>query len=266
MKTERMFTMADHPPRNDQASSAGRLGRGLAPWGKTVKASAIRGALAAWRYEAGLNNWIGGQARAFREFTADLIAPAPGESVLDLGCGTGELAMALSRRVGPNGRVAGVDLSPAIVAGARRRAKRAGLAIDYRVASIAQLPFADATVDVVVSSLVMHHLAPEVLAQAVHEIRRVLKPGGRVFVIDFQSLDQAGHGHAHAASHSGHGQPHRHGHAHAHGQASPTPPGQLHDHRPVLVRLLKEAGLTDACASPVAFGQPLEVTRGRLPT
>lgn len=224
---------------------------------RTIKASAIRGALAPWRYEASHNRWIGGRARAFREFTADLIAVAPGESVLDLGCGPGELAMTLARRVGPNGRVAGVDLSKALVAGARRKARRAGLAIDYRVASVEALPFADASVDVVVSSLVMHHLAPEVLARAVREIRRVLKPGGRVFVIDFQSLAQAGTGHA---QHHGHGHAHGHGHGHAHG----THHGRLHDHRPILVSLLKEAGLTDASATPVEFGQPLEVTRGRL--
>lgn len=247
--------MADHPPRNAQAPSASRWGRGVAPSGRTIPASAIRGALAPWRYEAGLNNWIGGRARAFREFTTDLIAPAPGESVLDLGCGTGELAMTLARRVGPNGRVAGVDLSKALVAGARRKAQRAGLAIDYRVASVEALPFADASVDVVVSSLVLHHLAPEVLARAVREIRRVLKPGGRVFVIDFQSLAQAG---------TGHDQPHGHGHGHGHNHAHGAHHGRLHDHRPMLVGLLKEAGLTDASATPVEFGQPLEVTRGRL--
>jgi SAM-dependent methyltransferase len=235
--------------------------------GKRIKASAIRGALAPWRYETSHNRWIGGRARAFREFTADLIAVAPGESVLDLGCGPGELAMSLARRVGPNGRVAGIDLSKALVAGARRKARRAGLAIDYRVASVEALPFADASVDVVVSSLVMHHLAPEVLARAVREIRRVLKPGGRVFVIDFQSLDQAGTGHGSAHRHgerSGHGHHHGHAHGHGHGHAHGTHHGGLHDHRPVLVSLLKEAGLTDASATPVEFGQPLEVTRGRL--
>ncbi|MDB5100393.1 MAG: methyltransferase protein [Cyanobacteria bacterium RYN_339] len=226
-----------------------------------VKASSIRGALAPWRYETTLNQWIGGKAGSFREFTANLVEVTPGESVLDLGCGTGELALMLSRRVGPTGHVAGIDLSKALVAGARRRAKRAGLAIDYRVASIAQLPFADATVDVVVSSLVMHHLAPDVLARAVGEIRRVLRPGGRVFIIDFQSLEQAGHGHE-----RGHAHGHQHGHAHGHRQEQPTQHGLLHDHRPVLVGLLKEAGLTDAAASPVEFGQRLEVTRGRLTT
>lgn len=225
--------------------------------GTKLKASSIRGALAPWRYEATFNRWIGGRARAFREFTADLIAVAPGDVVLDLGCGTGELAMALARRVGPDGRVAGLDISKSLVAGARRRARRAGLAIDFRVASIAHLPFADATVDVVVSSLVLHHLAPEVLGRAVCEIRRVLKPGGRVFVIDFQSLDQAGHGHH---------QVHGHGHAHARDQAHPAHHGRLHDHRPILVGLLEAAGLTDAQASLVEFGQPLEVTRGRLTT
>lgn len=230
--------------------------------GKKVKASAIRGALSPWRYDVSLDRWIGGQARGFREFTADLVALAPGESVLDLGCGTGELAMTLSRRVGPNGYVAGIDNSKVLVAGARRRARRAGLAIDYRVASIAQLPLADATMDVVVSSLVMHHLAPDVLARAVGEIRRVLKPGGRVFMIDFQSLDQAGHGHHAAQRNDDHHHDHPHGHGHKHEQ--PTPHGLLHDHRPILAGLLKEAGLTDVQALPVEFGQRFDVIRGRL--
>jgi SAM-dependent methyltransferase len=245
---------------------------------RMVKASAIQGALAPWRYETSHNRWIGGRARAFREFTADLVAVAPGESVLDLGCGTGELAMALAQRVGPNGRVAGIDLSRPLVEGARRKARRAGLAIDYHVVSVEQLPLADASVDVIVSSLVMHHLAPAVLARAVREIRRVLKPGGRVFVIDFQSLDQAGTRHdpahhrdehgenQHASSHTGTAHGHRHGHAHAHQHAHTGHHEGLHDHRATLVGLLKEAGLTDAHAVPTEFGQRLEVTRGRLTT
>lgn len=255
--------------------------------GKTVKASSIPHVLSPWRYEASFNRWIGGQARAFRAFTAELIDVSPGESVLDLGCGTGELTMTLARRVAPHGRVAGIDLANDLIAGARRKARRADLAIDYRVGSVEQLPFADATMDVVVSSLVLHHLAPEVLARAVGEIRRVLKPGGRIFVIDFQSLDQAGQGHQpahhpHENSHNPHSPqrpetPHDHarkpqngncalqGH-HAQERAHPMPHEPLHDHRPILVSLLKEAGMTDACTIPVEFGQSLEVTRGRLTT
>lgn len=253
-----------------------------------VKASSIPAVLAPWRYEASFNRWIGGRGRAFREFAADLVEVGPGESVLDLGCGTGAWAMVLKRRVGAGGHVAGIDLSRPLVAGAQRKARRARLPIDLRVASVEQLPFADATMDLIVSSLVMHHLAPDVLERAVSEIRRVLKPGGRVAIVDFHSLDQAGsnlhsapdrdhdhhghpsshraggtHGHAHHGHSSGHG--HRHGHQHGHDH-HPKHHGGLHDHQHTLVELLRAAGFTDANSTTVEFGQRLDVIRGRLNT
>lgn len=240
-----------------------------------VKTSAISAVMAPWRYEASFNRWIGGQGRAFRAFSADLVDVAPGMSVLDLGSGTGTWAMELKRRVGETGQVAGVDLSKPLVAGAKRRAKRAGLSIDFRVASVAQLPFADASMDLIVSNLVMHHLAPDVLERAVSEIRRVVKPGGRVVILDFHSLDQAGNsghaghhnGHGHHASHQhGHGGHHGgHGHGHQHGHdRHPPHHGHLHDHQHSLVELLRAAGFTDAHVTTVEFGQRLDVTRGRL--
>lgn len=237
--------------------------------GKPAKTARQQGAQSPMQYEASFNKWIGGKAREFREFTADLAQVAPGERVLDLGCGTGELAMRLAQRVGPAGRVAGIDAAEGLIAGARRKAKRAGLAIDYQVGLIEQLPFPDASVDVVVSSLVMHHLAPDILGRTVKEIRRVMKPGGRVFIIDFQSLDQAGRGldqsgQQHASRGAGANHSHHHSHDHSHAHDHTGHHGQLHDHRPVLVSVLKEAGFTDAHSANVEFGQRLEVTRGRL--
>ncbi|MNS40643.1 Ubiquinone/menaquinone biosynthesis C-methyltransferase UbiE [compost metagenome] len=233
-----------------------------------IKASTIPAIMAPWRYEASFNRWIGGKGRAFRAFAADLVEVGSGMSVLDLGSGTGTWAMELKRRVGESGHVAGVDLSEALVAGARRKAKRAGLPIDFQVASVERLPFADASMDLIVSSLVMHHLAPDVLARAVSEIRRVVKPGGRVVILDFHSLDQAGNGH-HGSNHGsaahGHGHGHRHGHQHGHDHP-PTHHGHLHDHQHTLVALLRSAGFTNAHSTTVEFGQRLELTQGRLIT
>jgi SAM-dependent methyltransferase len=235
-----------------------------------VKTSTIPAVMAPWRYEASFNRWIGGKGRAFRAFATDLVEVGPGMSVLDLGSGTGTWAMELKRRVGEAGQVAGVDLSAALVAGARRRAKRAGLPIDFRVASVERLPFADASMDLIVSSLVMHHLAPDVLERAVGEIRRVLKPGGRVVILDFHSLDQAGKGHhdGHHGNHDHHGHGgHGHGHGHQHGHDHhPKHHGRLHDHQHSLVELLRAAGFKDAHVTTVEFGQRLDVTRGRLET
>ena len=67
-----------------------------------------------------------GRERAFRDRLVDLARLAPGESVLDAGCGTGTLAIAAKRRVGPSGAVHGIDASPEMIARARRKAAKAG--------------------------------------------------------------------------------------------------------------------------------------------
>ena len=125
-----------------------------------------------------------GRGPAMRERTIALAHLVPGESVLEVGCGTGEMAMRARARSGPRGAVAGIDPSLEMIAVARRKAARAKLDIDYRVASVEALPFADATFDVVLSSLMMHHLPEDLKPRALAEIRRVLKPGGRLLVVD----------------------------------------------------------------------------------
>ncbi len=92
--------------------------------------------------------------------------------------------MVAQARAGAAGRVYGIDAAPAMIAVARRKAARAGRAIDYQVAAVEALPFPDATFDVVVSSLMMHHLPDDLKGRGLAEIRRVLKPGGRLLVVD----------------------------------------------------------------------------------
>ena len=127
-----------------------------------------------------------GRGSAMRERTIALAHLVPGESVLEVGCGTGEIAMRAKARTGATGSVAGIDPSPEMIAVARQKAAQANLDIDYRVASVEALPFADATFDVVLSSLMMHHLPEDLKPRALAEIRRVLKPGGRLLVVDFK--------------------------------------------------------------------------------
>jgi ubiquinone/menaquinone biosynthesis C-methylase UbiE len=125
-----------------------------------------------------------GRGAAMRRQTIELAHLAPGERVLEVGCGTGEIAMRAKARTGATGSVAGIDPSAEMIAVARQKAARANLDIDYRVASVEALPFADATFDVVLSSLMMHHLPKDLKPRALAEIRRVLKPGGRLLIVD----------------------------------------------------------------------------------
>ena len=127
-----------------------------------------------------------GREQAFRQRIADLARLQPGESVLDVGCGTGTLAMVARQRVGETGRVSGIDPSPQMIARARRKAERARLAIDFQVGVIEQLAFPDQSFDVVLSTFMMHHLPDDLKRQGLAEIARVLKPGGRLLVLDMK--------------------------------------------------------------------------------
>jgi SAM-dependent methyltransferase len=107
----------------------------------------------------------------------------PGQAVLDLGSGPGLDSLLAARRVGPTGKVVGVDLCPAMVEKARRNAGLVGLHnAEFVRAGIEKLPLPDAWVDVVISNGVFN-LCPDkpgVLAEAF----RVLRPGGRLHMAD----------------------------------------------------------------------------------
>lgn len=127
-----------------------------------------------------------GHEEAWRERMVSLARLKPGESVLDVGCGTGSLAIAAKRSGGA--RVTGIDASPEMIARAARKARRAGAEVGFQVATVESLPFPDDSFDVVLSTLMMHHLPRGARENAAREIRRVLKPGGRVLVVDFGTL------------------------------------------------------------------------------
>ena len=126
-----------------------------------------------------------GREGRMRERMLDLARIAPGESVLDVGCGTGTLAIAAKRRVGDAGRVDGVDASPEMIQRAVKKSKRAHSGAGFRVSHAESLPFETSHFDVVLSTVMLHHLRRDVRAQAIQEMRRVLKPGGRILIVDF---------------------------------------------------------------------------------
>jgi len=126
-----------------------------------------------------------GRERSLREKVLRLARLSTGERVLDVGCGTGTLAIAAKRLVGSSGVANGVDASPEMITRANKKAKKASVEVDFRNAFVESLPFPDAHFDSVLSTLMLHHLPGILRKQCAKEIRRVLKPGGRVLAVDF---------------------------------------------------------------------------------
>ena len=147
-----------------------------------------------WRYD--LMEWFfdtflfRGKLRELRQRTADLANIRPGEKVLDVGCGTGTLAMEVEPRVGATGRVFGIDPGEQQIARARSKAVRQNLPIEFQVGVIEHLDFPDQTFDVVLSTIMMHHLSDSLKRQGLAEIARVLKPGGRLVIADFNRPEE----------------------------------------------------------------------------
>jgi ubiquinone/menaquinone biosynthesis C-methylase UbiE len=164
-----------------------------------------------------------GRDKATRGKLIELAEPAPGEKVLDVGCGTGTLALAIKRQVG-TGEVHGIDASPEMIQFAKEKSTKNGSDIDFQVALIEAIPFPDASFDLVTSSLMLHHLPDVVKAKGFLEIRRVLKPGGRFMAMDFAAPSHSPLGHLLSIF------------GHSHGESVVG----------TLVPLLEEAGFSDA--------------------
>lgn len=129
------------------------------------------------------------QTRAATELVLRGAELSPGMKVLDLACGTGEPALSIAHAVGPQGRVVATDLVPQMLDFARENASAQGLEnIEFQMADAESLPFADGEFDRVTCRFGVMFF-PDI-PKAMAEIRRVLKPGGRVCVAVFGSLEE----------------------------------------------------------------------------
>jgi ubiquinone/menaquinone biosynthesis C-methylase UbiE len=123
----------------------------------------------------------------FQQALLPLLAQAelqPAHSVLDIGCGTGTLAVLIKQRH-PNVTLTGIDPDPRALVRATRKAGRAGVPVRFDRGFADALEYGDGAFDRVFSSMMFHHLRKEDRLKVLTEVRRVLKPGGRLELLDF---------------------------------------------------------------------------------
>ncbi|MER7608466.1 methyltransferase domain-containing protein [Nocardioides sp. NPDC127503] len=171
------------------------------------------------------------RVRALHERTVELAGISPGQTVLDVGCGTGNLSFSVLRAV-PGAVVTGHDPDAGALRIAARKAGRRGVRLSLVQGYADRLLPEDGSVDHVVSSLALHHVDDAGREGFGREAHRILRPGGRVTIVDFGAPD------------------HGPGHNHDHGHGSRRHRGMnAYTERNLdnaLVSLLTDAGFTDA--------------------
>jgi demethylmenaquinone methyltransferase/2-methoxy-6-polyprenyl-1,4-benzoquinol methylase len=118
----------------------------------------------------------------WRQRAVERAQVGPGSDALDVCCGTGDLALELRRRIGPDGRVVGCDFSEPMLELARRKSGDEGLAVEFGWADALDLPYGDKSFDAVTVGFGARNLAD--LDKGLKEMARVLKPGGRLVILE----------------------------------------------------------------------------------
>ncbi|WP_414550820.1 bifunctional demethylmenaquinone methyltransferase/2-methoxy-6-polyprenyl-1,4-benzoquinol methylase UbiE [Anabaena sp. CCY 0017] len=133
-----------------------------------------------------LNNWLSlGQHRVWKEMTVKWSAAQPGDTCLDLCCGSGDLAFRLAKCVGTTGKVYGVDFSPNLLAAAKERSQSQypQPTISWIEADALNLPFDDHQFDAATMGYGLRNVTD--IPRSLQELHRVLKPGAKAAILDF---------------------------------------------------------------------------------
>ena len=152
------------------------------------KARRVRGVFdsVAPRYDLMNDLMSMGLHRAWKAYTVMLANLCPGQQVLDIAGGTGDLALAFARKVGATGRVVHTDINEAMLRTGRDRLLDAGVSLPTVVCDAEKLPFAPASFDLVSVAFGLRNMTHKDLALA--EMNRVLKPGGKLLVLEFSRV------------------------------------------------------------------------------
>jgi ubiquinone/menaquinone biosynthesis C-methylase UbiE len=125
-----------------------------------------------------------GRDELLRERTIQKSEIKEGDTVLEVGSGTGTLSLAAKRKAGKSGNVYGIDIIPGMIELSKQKAKNVDEDITFTLGNIVEIPHEDNKFDVVMCSFMIFHVSEQTRRKGISEIYRVLKPGGRLFIVD----------------------------------------------------------------------------------
>ncbi len=137
-----------------------------------------------YSYDSYMRKITLGREHILREMTVNLAQVKTGDSVLEVGCGTGTLTLAAKRQAGQSGKVFGIDVIPGMIEVSQHKAAEANEDITFQLGSIDDIPFSENQFDVVMCSFMIFHMSDMVRQKGIAEIYRVLKPQGQLLVLD----------------------------------------------------------------------------------
>ena len=178
----------------------------------------------------------------------------PGQRVLEIGCGTGNMAI-LAKILSPGAHIAGIDPDPKALSRARRKAQRRQTSIQFDPGFSEDLPYTDASFDRVLSAFMLHHVRPDAKPLTLREAFRVLKPGGSLHLADFGGGERPSggfHGLVASKFHSRHGSSQHHVVLHLMSEAGFAEPQEVAHQTTLLGRVVYYRALRPHSPIPTA--------------